>query len=366
MRPLLLVRDGLRTAWASRVPSALVAFVAAVMCAATLMTVGRTAAAEEQVLARLEWGGSRMLVVTDAKDSGLITPAVRAAAGGLDGAQAVLGMARAVDVTAGPLSPGGPAAPLWRVQGELSDAVELTSGRLPASDREALVLPGGAATLSLEGPAGWVAETAPDGAHYSVVGTAVPREGFESTGAGLVAPAPPDASSATLHVLAAHAARAPGLQGTVLDIVRPASPDEVRVTSPATLAQLQSQVAGDLGAFGRVLLWGVLGGGALLVGVVVLADVLVKRRDVGRRRALGATRSDVVGLILVRTVAPVVVGAALGVAVGVLATAPLGAVPPPDFLAGTAVLVLLAGALASVPPALFAATRDPVRVLRTP
>ena len=52
----------------------------------------------------------------------------------------------------------------------------------------------------------------------------------------------------------------------------------------------------------------------------MLADVLVRRKDLGRRRALGATRGAIISLVTLRTLGP----------------------------------------------ALYAATRDPVRVLRTP
>ena len=60
------------------------------------------------------------------------------------------------------------------------------------------------------------------------------------------------------------------------------------------------------------------------------------------------------------------VGAALGVLAGLWVTSRLGAMPPWTFTAGTATLALLAASIAAVLPALYAATRDPVRVLRTP
>lgn len=71
---------------------------------------------------------------------------------------------------------------------------------------------------------------------------------------------------------------------------------------------------------------------------------------------------------MLRTLAPALMGAALGVALGLWVTSRLGAgaIPPWSFTAGTATLALLAAAAAAVPPALYAATRDPVRVLRTP
>ncbi|NHB83637.1 hypothetical protein G7085_00090 [Tessaracoccus sp. HDW20] len=46
MKTWVTLREGLATTWANKVPTALVAFLVAVMVAGTLATVGRTAAAE--------------------------------------------------------------------------------------------------------------------------------------------------------------------------------------------------------------------------------------------------------------------------------------------------------------------------------
>ncbi|MDO5634803.1 MAG: hypothetical protein Q4G34_08035 [Micrococcus sp.] len=367
MRVAELFRDGLSTAWATKVTSAVLAFIAASMCAATLATVGRTAAAEAAVLERIESAGSRMLVVTDAADAGLLSTPVLAAVSTLDAADAAVGLSRAQDVTVGQLSPGGPRAPLWGVAGDLEQVAELRSGRLPRASNEALILDGAAATLSVEGAAGWVRGVVAGsaGADVTIVGTATARPGFEDLDAGLLAPLDASRSPASLRVLATDAAHAPGLQSAVLDLLR-AAPDQLQVSSPASLAALQAEVADDLGAFGRTLLVSVLAGGAVVMAAVVLADVLLSRKDVGRRRALGATRGVVVTVIALRTLAPVLVGVLAGVGVGVVMTARLDAVPPGSFVLGTAVLVALSALLAALPPAVFAATRDPVRVLRTP
>lgn len=59
-------------------------------------------------------------------------------------------------------------------------------------------------------------------------------------------------------------------------------------------------MAKGLGRPERLL--GVLGAGALLVAIVVLADVFVRRKDLGRRRALGT----IVALVIARTLLPAV------------------------------------------------------------
>ena len=140
----------------------------------------------------------------------------------------------------------------------------------------------------------------------------------------------------------------------------------ISIQSPVALAELQAEVAADLGTFGRTLLLGVLGAGALLVAIVVLADVLVRRKDLGRRRALGATRGTIVAMVIARTLLPALLGAAIGVGAGLWLAERFNATPPWEFTGGTATLAVLAAIASAILPVLYAATRDPVRVLRTP
>lgn len=58
-----LLREALSTAWANEVRTALVALLVGIMCATTLATVGRTAAAGRQVADRLDTAGHPALAV---------------------------------------------------------------------------------------------------------------------------------------------------------------------------------------------------------------------------------------------------------------------------------------------------------------
>ena len=99
--------------------------------------------------------------------------------------------------------------------------------------------------------------------------------------------------------------------------------------------------------------------------IVVLADVLIRRRDLGRRRTLGIGRADLVLLVAVRTAAPAVLGAVVGAGTGYAVVVGQGGALGLDFVAGVAVLAALTAVVASLLPAAFAAFRDPVRVMRT-
>lgn len=366
MRWWVLLREALATAWATKVPTTLVTLLVASMCATTLATVGRTAAAEEQVAARLDAAGSRLLVVNDVRANELIGPAVVAQAAGLSTTERAVGVAVPVDVTNQTVGVGGTRVPAWTITGDLSDVVVLTAGRWPGPG-EALVSPAAQQTLGMEHPVGaaQLASTSVVG-DYSIVGAFTPREPFGDYRSGLVVAADPAAPADSLHVVVTDSSAAQVAQRAVLGLIAPADPQDITVQSPVALAELQAEVAADLGTFGRTLLLGVLGAGALLTAIVVLADVLLRRADLGRRRALGATRSTILALVLARTAVPALLGAGLGTAAGLYLAGRVDATPPWEFTVGTAVLAALAALASGVLPALFAATRDPVRVLRTP
>lgn len=368
MRTWLTVREALATTWAAKVPSALVAFLVAAMCTGTLATVGRTVAAEEQLLERMDSAGARLLSVSDTRNDALISQTIVDQTAGLSAAERAIGTLPTIDVINGDVGPGGTLVPAWGVHGDLSGVARLTGGRWPGPG-EAIVSEEAMSRLGLDAPVGWLAPASTTTVDdWAVVGRFEAREPFTNYESGVLYVAPQGRSLTTLHVVLTSAEAAQQAQTQVLGLIDPPTIDSVGIISPVSLAQLQEEVSGDLANFGRALLLGVLGGGALLVAIVTLADVLVRRKDLGRRRALGATRGTIVTLVVLRTLVPTVIGAGLGTAAGLYVTSRLGAgaLPPWQFTLGTAILALLATSVAAVAPAVYAATRDPVRVLRTP
>ncbi|MFT3971784.1 MAG: FtsX-like permease family protein [Micropruina sp.] len=126
-------------------------------------------------------------------------------------------------------------------------------------------------------------------------------------------------------------------------------------------------VQSQLGGFSRgltLMLTGVL---AVLVGTLQFGLVMIRRKDFGRRRALGATRSLIAGLITVQTVLIACVASVLGALVAltvlVIGHEPL---PPMDFVAATVILTVAASGLGALPPAIVASRRDPLAELRVP
>ena len=362
MRVSSALAEAARAALAQRVSSSLVAVLCAATCAVALLTVGRTAAAEEQILSRLDSAGSRLLVVTDDRDAGLITPAVIEVIAAADTTERVIGVDGPVDATNSVIGEGGQRVPTWLVIGDLTGAVELTAGRWPRPG-EALVAEAAVPRLGFTRPAGAVTDT--QGREYPVVGSYVARGPFEQFDAGLVVAGAAGAVRSA-YVVVSEVASVRVTEALVLAALAPPDLGEITVVSPSGLADLQRALGGDLGAYGRGVLVVTVGGGAALVAVVVLAEVLLRRRDLGRRRALGASRVGLVGLVVARTAVAALPGTVLGAVAGSVASLLWAQPPPLPFTLAVAVLTGQVSAAAAVVPAALAATRDPVRVLRVP
>lgn len=356
-----LIHEVAAATWAQKVSALMVAILVAAMCLTTLLTVGRSAAAEIQVQQRMESAGSRVITIHDNGEEELINPGTVAVIEALSLVESAVGLGTARDVTNGAVGPGGPTAHARTLIGHLPSAVALEAGRWPQPG-EALISAHAQTTLGMEDPYGYILDGEVE---YPVVGAFRPLPLVEELDGGIVI-ASPAGSAAYLTVLAADTTVVGAATTGALRTLSPVDTDAIRVESPQSLADVQQEVAGDLGAFSRTLLLGVLTAGAALVTVVVLADVLLRRADLGRRRALGATRTVIITLVVGRTILPSLLGAFLATAIGLGATHAMDARPPLDFAAGTATLALLAATLASLPPALYAANRDPVSVLRTP
>lgn len=149
----------------------------------------------------------------------------------------------------------------------------------------------------------------------------------------------------------------------------PEAPEEVKVSRPSDALAAKQLI--DQAFTG--LLIGV-GSIALLVGGIGVANTMVitvleRRREIGLRRALGATRGHIRAQFLVEAMLLAALGGVLGVGLGWLVTAIVArsngwlvAMPLEVPLAGVVVTVAV-GALAGVLPALRAARTSPTAAL---
>ena len=146
---------------------------------------------------------------------------------------------------------------------------------------------------------------------------------------------------------------------------------------PASFVRSMDQWLGGTLAARRfnLQLVGAFAGAALLLAVIgVYAvsafSVTVRTREIGIRAALGASRRDVIGLVLRNSASPVLGGLAAGTAVAIVLAPALSGmlfgVTPHDGISLAISLTALAGAalLATVVPARRAARIDPIVALR--
>lgn len=153
----------------------------------------------------------------------------------------------------------------------------------------------------------------------------------------------------------------------ITTVVVSRDPSQVTIESSSRVAALRASIEEDLARFGRGLLLLILAASAALTALILAALVQLRRRDFGRRRALGATRGMVIGLLLTQVVLLVALGEALGIAIVVLTSTVRGAdLPGWDFFLSTGYLILFTAVLAAIVPAVFASRRDPLKELRTP
>jgi putative ABC transport system permease protein len=169
----------------------------------------------------------------------------------------------------------------------------------------------------------------------------------------------------------AHTSQVNAVDGLLADQANPQNPEEVDVSQPsaALVAQADAQ-----GAFDDLFLG--LGAVGLLVGAVGVANIMVisvleRRSEIGLHRALGATRGHIWIQFLSEAILLALLGGAVGVGAGVLATAIYAnakgwtIVIPALAWAGGLAAALLIGALAGLLPALRAARLSPTEALWT-
>lgn len=361
MRPKHLVREALAAARSSPIPSLLVLLVVGSMCFSAIVTVGRQAAVESALAAEIAGPHARTLTITDTSSTEALRSSTLDVLAGLRHTQAVIGRDRPVDAVNGALGEGSTPVAVAGLHGTVERAVEIIRGR-PPGPGQVMIPAAMMEVLRLEEPAGYL--EARDGSQWAIVAAFEPRPPFEDLATmALTLPHAVEASHQQIRIVVEDVEHVTAVRSAAFAIID-ADPTQVQVSTPSAASNqgITDQIAG----LGRSLLLIILGAGAFFVSTVVLADVLIRRRDLGRRRTLGITRSDLVTLVALRTSAPATLGAVLGAVGGYLLVArELGTVPV-DFALATTVLAVLTATIACLPPAAYAANRDPVEVMRTP
>lgn len=365
MTPLIL-----REAWAlvrSQVAlTVMILLLVAGTTSAVMLTAGRSAATERAVLATVDAQGTRSITIRSKSNAGALTTDLVDTLTNLDDVEAVTGFAQVKDATPAALPDGG------RIG--VREAVGTINGR-----RLTQPAPGPL------GPAVWVSEQALDATGLSTAtGSLRYLEGREliitqrvDTPAYLadleplaVVPAPLGEQARSLsavYVLARTPAAVSAVTAVAQQSLKDIPPDQITITTTQAAADLRAAISGELTRRNRSLILSTFAASSAATALTVLGYVTTRRRDFGRRRALGATRLMIVLLVQAHLVLTALTGAALGLLVSLTWTSMAQQpAPSPTFAAAVALAATAIAALAALPPLAFAATRDPVRELRVP
>lgn len=363
--------EGLRVTRAARSTSLVVALTAAGIGMAVIGTAGRTAATNAEIIGQLDTPEARTIIVRDEQGLAQVDPATIDLLLALPDVEAAIGLGPVADYR--PSGPGTATDLPVPVSVVYGGAQLLTP--VHGSQRPGAVLIGEDVIRAL----GW---TEPVGGLAGQTGDVVPVVGsFRArapldflSGRGLIWPGdvlpgtvgqPPPRTVATVHVLARDSSFVPRLAALIPSVLLAERPSAATVVTSEQLVRARRAVESSAVPAARTLMLFVFAACLVLLSITMFGATNARARDFGRRRALGASRSAVVVLVLVQTVVPAAVGALAGAGLGVLLLLrTTGFVPPVGFLFSVAVLTVVTAAVAATLPAVLIARRDPVRVLR--
>ena len=160
------------------------------------------------------------------------------------------------------------------------------------------------------------------------------------------------------------------VQSLLAPTANPQAPDEVNVSQPSALTAR----AAAAGAFDSLFLG--LGVVALIVGAIGVANIMIisvleRRSEMGLRRALGATKSQIRTQFLGESILLALIGGIVGVLAGAIATVIYASskhwhvVIPVEAWTGGIASAILIGAFAGLMPAVRASRMPPTEALRT-
>jgi len=345
-----------------------VAAVALAMCLSVFFTYGQTEGTQRRVMAELESPAARLISISWRLPAGGIDPTATARIASLSQVEWVVGMSPAADIRNAAIM-GGTSCPAKVVIGQLPGVIPPQ----PFDDSQyALVTVNSSKCLGLVYPVG---TASPVSAQQVIIHSdAVPIIGRLDL---------PEALSnfqnftfiwqsgetpvAEIFVLAQRAQDIPNITEAALALVGANNSSDIAVDSSAERLALYSLLEQELATNSRVIALSVLGAGMAFIGLTLTLSVGSQRRDFGRRRALGASRSMLIVLVILEATIPAFLGSVIGTAAGGAALLLLhGIAPGLPFILSVPILSVLAAVVGSIPAALTAAFRDPVATLRVP
>lgn len=334
----------------------------AAVCAVVLLTTGETVQAERRVLAQIDAVGTRTITITDVRgDAGLTGEALGRVAG-LSGVEWVFGLGPAEDGRNAALgAAGGPVAVLT-LFGSMPGPVVIAG---PAPPNGGLVGREALTALGMDVAAGGLVFS--DGQGLPIVGVFDAPDDLAFLNRMVLAPSGPNPPPVrSIYIRLTDAELVDSATMALVAVLGATEASSLSVESPAEFARLRAAVSGELGRSGRLLILQVMGVGLFVAALNTYGAVTARRRDFGRRRALGARRAILVALVLAQTLVVALIGGVVGSLAGILAGVVFDRPTDPEFVVAVVILAVSSALVAALPPGVVAAFRDPVRVLRVP
>ncbi|MCD4557973.1 ABC transporter permease [Schaalia sp. lx-100] len=339
-----------------------------IICGASsflILTAGKTATSQEKILSQLNSPTMRTLTILGEKASGFDTGLI----GALDQysvIESVIGMGPIHDY----VSAVNPASP--KVPGRTLYTTSAYALHVPAAPKNfptsAISSPKALATIGVSTRSATVREEK-TGEEINVIDTKELPEVLKIYEPIILIPRnieekqPLSMISVTARTLEDIGSVEKILQQHLAGIPR----SQVKIQLPDNISPLKKAITGELIASNRGILLATFIACVTATHIIVWTVVLLRRKDYGRRRALGASRS----LIVTLTVMHACFIAMLSASSGVLLTQlwlwfTHNSLPPLSFLGATITALTFMSTLGAFVPATWAAHRDPLMELRTP
>ncbi len=363
-RLVSVAAEAARAAAAVPIASLLIVAVLAGTCAAVILTAGRSVGAEQAVLKTIDSAGTRTITVRAERNAEL-RGAFLDRVNSVTGVSWSAGFGFPVDATNDAISGGERVAlrDAW-----LSDwSGVLHEKPLSEELRVAYGSPNALQTLGVREFPGRLITTT--GAGYAVSEIAEVPESLNGLEPLLLHPvnAPDEQLLSVVVIVVDRVQIVSAVREVIESLVPTPDPAAISIETSDQLVQLRNVVQGQLGTFGRTITLGILGVASGLVAIILFSSITSRRRDFGRRRALGATRRLVVSLVLIQTLMLAAIGTISGALLAGLTLAITGdPVPSNAYMISIAVLATNISLLSAVAPAIYASRRDPIVELRVP
>ena len=351
-------REAMASALSQRLQTLITALVVAAMCVAVLLTAGLTAATRQAVLSAIDDVGTRTITVTATANAGLDTDILNQL-GSIADIATIAAFGPAMDAT----NPAAPRTPV-AVRALWTDPTNLA---IPSGGEQAWASDQALRDLGMPDRIGNLRTSR--GAEILVAGRFSPPEQLAGLEPLVVVPTHTTSPQpiAVLVITTTDAAAVAPVAEVVGSLLRDLPADKVKVATSQQLAQLRGVIEADLQGRSRDQVLMIIGAAGVLVATVGSVMAMLRRKDYGRRRALGASQALIVALVLVQTA---IVGAASAVIATLACTVALAikSVPIPglEFITAVPVLAVATAIVAAAAPAALAANRDPLTELRVP